>query len=168
MTYPDVAIIVGSESDLDIVEKSRMTAVFDAIGVSWAVSAISAHRNPRDLEEYVKEQSPGVYVAVAGLSAALPGAIVSNLLAQGKVTTPVIGVALSADILDGLDAMLAITRLPPGIAAAFAGVDKPGLKNAGLLACQMLRLDTTQQDKLQEHYRSTSKPAQIDLLTSKE
>ncbi|MDP9211693.1 MAG: AIR carboxylase family protein [bacterium] len=168
MIYPDVAIIVGSKSDLDILEKSGMTDVFDAIGVSWAVSAISAHRNPRDLEEYIKDQSAGVYIAVAGLSAALPGAIVSNLLAQGKITTPVIGVALSSDILDGLDALFAITRLPPGIPAAFAGVDKPGLKNAGWLACQMLRLDEAQTTQLGEYYRSTSKPAQIDLLTPKE
>ncbi|MEX2209568.1 MAG: AIR carboxylase family protein [Patescibacteria group bacterium] len=167
MQNPDVAIIVGSASDLEIVEKSGMTDILDGAGASWTVSVISAHRNPDDLKEYIEIQSVGVYIAVAGLSAALPGAVVSQLLAQGRLATPVVGVALSSDNLDGLDALLAICRMPPGVPVAFTGIDKPGLKNAAWLAGQIVDMDNVQYERFREYYRNTVKSPQLNLRTSK-
>ncbi len=168
MVNPDVAIIVGSASDLEIVEKSGMTGILDGAGASWSISAISAHRNPDELKQYVETQSVRAYIAVAGLAAALPGAIVSHLLAQGRLSTPVLGVALSSDNLDGLDALLSICRLPPGVPVALTGIDKPGLKNAAWFAGQIVDMDPAQYERFCEHYRSNSKPPQLNLRTSKE
>ena len=85
---PYVAIILGSESDRKILDESEMTKDLDAVGIAWEISYISAHRNPRDLEDYVGGHAITTFIAAAGMSAALPGAIA----AITKAVVPVIGV----------------------------------------------------------------------------
>lgn len=114
-----VVIILGSESDQKIVKESQMVDLFEAVGISYEVAIISAHRNLQELTNYcVKTQEEGaqVYIGVAGMAAALPGAIASHIRWR-----PVIGVPLSSDILQGLDALLSMVRMPSGIPVAVPG-----------------------------------------------
>ncbi|MDO8424664.1 MAG: AIR carboxylase family protein [bacterium] len=134
-----VAIVVGSESDLGLVKESGMLEVLSSCGVGWELSIISAHRNKKELSDYcqeaVKEKMVKVFIAAAGMAAALPG----DIAAEIKFSLPVIGVPLpSAEFPNALDALLAITRVPGGCPVAMTGIGKAGLKNAALLAVQIL------------------------------
>lgn len=137
----DVAIIIGSESDKKIIEESGMLDILSDCKIKWELSIISAHRNPTVLAEYCRNalfsRDVKIFIAAAGLAAHLPGAIVSYI----DRACPVIGVALpSQEYPDAQDALLSITRMPSGYPVAFAGVGKTGLKNAAVLACQILSL----------------------------
>ncbi|MEK6978688.1 MAG: 5-(carboxyamino)imidazole ribonucleotide mutase [Candidatus Micrarchaeota archaeon] len=135
-----VLIISGSESDKAIVDK-----VADALkefGVECRAEVASAHRMPEKLEKLISASGASVFIAVAGLSAALPGVIAS------KTTKPVIGVPVNIK-LDGLDALLSMMQMPPGVPVATVGVDNA--KNAAILAVQILALnDKTLDSKLKE------------------
>lgn len=124
-----ILIISGSKSDVEIVEKTE--AVLKAFEVPYRVEIASAHRNPEKVEQLVNESTARVFIAIAGLSAALPGVIAS------KTTKPVIGVPVNA-ALDGLDALLSITQMPPNVPVAAVGINMG--KNAALLAIQILAL----------------------------
>ena len=129
---PLVSIIMGSTSDLPIMEKA--CKLLDELQVPFEVNALSAHRTPDAVEEYArtaKDRGIKVIVAGAGMAAALPGVIAAS------TTLPVIGVPIKG-MLDGLDALLSIVQMPPGIPVATVGVN--GAQNAALLACQMLAL----------------------------
>lgn len=123
----DVAIIAGSTSDRSVAE--QVIAVLEAAGVAYTYEVISAHREPDRLDAYLKESSCRVFVAIAGLSAALPGVIAS------KTDRPVIGVPVSGT-LQGLDALLAIVQMPKGVPVACVGIDNG--ENAGHLAIRIL------------------------------
>ncbi len=123
----DVAVIMGSESDRAIA--NRVTNVFENTDYSFDVQVISAHRNPDQLDEYVAQSDCKVYIAIAGLSAALPGVIAS------KTKMPVIGVPVSAKMM-GLDALLSIAQMPPGVPVASVGIDNGA--NAAHLAVRIL------------------------------
>lgn len=123
----DVAVISGSKSDQPVVD--QILQVFDEQDVAYEHRVLSAHRNPDELVQYVSETDARIFVAVAGLSAALPGFIAS------KTEKPVIGVPVSAK-LGGLDALLSIVQMPPGVPVACVGIDSG--KNAALLALRML------------------------------
>ena len=125
----DVAIICGSASDAAIADKAMK--VLDEHKVSWDYQVISAHRDPDKLDAYVKSSTCKVFIAIAGLSAALPGVIAS------KTDKPVIGVPVSAT-LNGLDALLSIVQMPKGVPVACVGVDNGD--NAAHLAIRMLNL----------------------------
>lgn len=125
----EVAIIVGSTSDMHVAEKAR--EVLEEESISYDLQVISAHREPERLEEYLKNSSFKVIIAIAGLAAALPGIIAS------KTGIPVIGVPVSSK-LNGLDALLSIAQMPPGIPVATVGIDNG--KNAALLAIRILKL----------------------------
>jgi 5-(carboxyamino)imidazole ribonucleotide mutase len=125
----DVAIISGSTSDSAITEKVRK--VLDENRVSYDAQVISAHRDPDKLDAYIKKSGVKVYIAIAGLSAALPGVIAS------KTDKPVIGVPVSGT-LNGLDALLAIAQMPKGVPVACVGVDNG--ENAAWLAIRILKL----------------------------
>ncbi len=110
----DVSIICGSASDAAIADKAKK--VLDEHKVSWDYQVISAHRDPDKLDAYVRTSSCRVYIAIAGLSAALPGVIAS------KTEKPVIGVPVSGT-LSGLDSLLSIAQMPKGVPVACVGVD---------------------------------------------
>ncbi|TFH29045.1 MAG: 5-(carboxyamino)imidazole ribonucleotide mutase [Promethearchaeota archaeon] len=122
-----VAVIAGSASDAKIYHK--VTAVLEEENIPYDLKIISAHRNPEELDAYVKSTDAKVFICVAGLSAALPGVVAS------KTTKPVIGVPVSAN-LGGLDALLSIVQMPPGVPVASVGIDNG--KNAALLAIRIL------------------------------
>ena len=124
---PDVAVISGSESDQEIVD--RILWRLEEIGVSFEHKILSAHRNPKELEQYVEKSDARVFIGVAGLSAALPGYIAS------RTSRPVIGVPVSAK-LGGLDALLTMVQMPPGVPVACVGIDSG--ENAAWLALRML------------------------------
>ena len=124
-----VAIIMGSESDRAI--SDRAVAVLEKTKYTYEVVVISAHRNPDDLDNYVQTSDALVYITIAGLSAALPGVVAS------KTKKPVIGVPVSAK-LGGLDALLSVTQMPPGVPVAGVGVDNGA--NGAHLAVRILDL----------------------------
>ena len=125
----DVAIISGSTSDSAIAD--RVKKILDGQKISYDYQVISAHRDPDKLDAYVKASTCKVYIAIAGLSAALPGVIAS------KTDKPVIGVPVSGT-LNGLDALLAIAQMPKGVPVACVGVDNG--ENAAWLAIRILKL----------------------------
>ena len=124
-----VAVISGSKSDEKIYNK--VTVVLEEHNIPYELNIISAHRNPEELDAYMKSTDAKVFICVAGLSAALPGVVAS------KTTKPVIGVPVSAK-LGGLDALLSIVQMPPGVPVASVGIDNG--KNAALLAIRILNL----------------------------
>jgi 5-(carboxyamino)imidazole ribonucleotide mutase len=132
---PLVGILVGSESD-----RERMQPALDELsanGISHELEVRSAHRNPDAVAEYARtarERGLRVLIAGAGLAAALPGAVAA------QTDLPVIGVPLRSEksVLDGLDALLSIAQLPPGVPVAAVGVDSA--KNAAILAVRILSL----------------------------
>ncbi|MBP7120594.1 MAG: 5-(carboxyamino)imidazole ribonucleotide mutase [Methanolinea sp.] len=126
----DVAILSGSASDAAIVEKTA--AVLSRNRVTYDIRVISAHREPDTLDQYLKTSDCRVYIAIAGLSAALPGIIAS------KTEKPVIGVPVSGKVMGGLDALLSIVQMPKGVPVACVGVDNG--ENAALLAIRILNL----------------------------
>ena len=134
-------IIIGSDSDRKIADKAE--EVLREFGVEFKTEVASAHRNPEKVEKIVTGSSADVFIAIAGLSAALPGVVAS------KTTKPVIGVPVNVK-LDGLDALLSIMQMPPGIPVATVGIDNA--KNAALLAISILALnDKTLNTKLKEY-----------------
>lgn len=135
-----IHIFSGSESDKPIVDK--VTESVKEFGVECKADVASAHRTPEKLERLVSESKADVFIAIAGLSAALPGVIAS------KTTKPVIGLPVNVK-LDGLDAFLSMAQMPPGVPVATVGVDNA--KNAAVLAVQILALhDKTLEAKLKE------------------
>ena len=123
----DIAVISGSKSDQAIVDK--IIAKLEENKASYEHKVLSAHRNPKELETYIENTKAKVFIGVAGLSAALPGYIAS------RTKKPVIGVPVSSK-LGGLDALLSIVQLPPGVPVACVGID--GGENAALLALRIL------------------------------
>jgi 5-(carboxyamino)imidazole ribonucleotide mutase len=133
MADPIVGILVGSESD-----RERMKAAFDELdarGIAWEFEVRSAHRTPDAVAEYARGAAARglrVLICGAGLAAALPGVVAAH------TELPVIGVPLrsSLSVLDGLDALLSIVQMPPGVPVAAVGVDNA--KNAAALAARIL------------------------------
>ncbi len=127
---PKVSIIMGSTSDLPVMEKAA--ALLDEFNIPFEINALSAHRTPKEVELFATQAaSKGIQViiAAAGMAAHLPGVIAS------MTTLPVIGVPIKAS-LDGMDALLAIVQMPPGIPVATVGIN--GAQNAAILAVQMM------------------------------
>jgi len=125
----DIAVISGSKSDQPIVDK--VLRRLEEKGAIFEHKVLSAHRNPVELEKYISETDARVFIAIAGLSAALPGVIAS------RTARPVIGVPVSAK-LGGLDALLSIVQMPPGVPVACVGIDNG--ENAALLALRILEI----------------------------
>lgn len=132
---------MGSTSDLPIMEKAAK--LFDELEVPFEINALSAHRTPEKVESFAKgakDRGIKVIIAAAGMAAHLPGVIAS------MTPIPVIGVPINST-LDGLDALLAIVQMPPGIPVATVGID--GALNAAILALQMIATgDAGLQEKL--------------------
>ncbi len=144
---PLVSIIMGSTSDMPVMEKA--CKFLDEMKIPFEVNALSAHRTPDAVEQFAKEakgRGIKVIIAAAGMAAALPGVIAAS------TTLPVIGVPIKG-MLDGLDSMLSIIQMPPGIPVATVGVN--AAMNAAILACEMIALaDSSVAEKVQA-YKST-------------
>lgn len=144
---PKVSIIMGSTSDLPVMEKAAK--VLNDFCIPFEINALSAHRTPAEVESFAKNaQKRGIEVIIAGagMAAHLPGVIAA------MTPIPVIGVPINAT-LDGMDALLAITMMPPGIPVATVAIN--GAMNAGILAAQILAVgDESLKTKLVEYKES--------------
>ncbi len=135
-----VAIVAGSKSDQAVVDEA--VKVLTELGVSHEVQFLSAHRNPEGLRKFLSGSKADVYIAIAGLAAHLPGVIASTTV------KPVIGVPVNAK-LNGLDSLLSIVQMPPGVPVACVGIDNA--RNAGILAAEMVALgDPKVKEKLEK------------------
>ena len=144
---PLVSIIMGSTSDLPVMEKACKW--LEQYEIPFEVNALSAHRTPAAVEKFAKEAKERgikVIIAGAGMAAALPGVIAAS------TSLPVIGVPIKG-MLDGLDAMLSIIQMPPGIPVATVGVN--GAQNAAILAAQMRALGNEEIAKKVEAWKAT-------------
>lgn len=144
---PLVSIIMGSTSDLPVMEKACKW--LEQCEIPFEVNALSAHRTPASVESFAKEakgRGIKVIIAGAGMAAALPGVIAAS------TSLPVIGVPIKG-MLDGLDAMLSIIQMPPGIPVATVGVN--GAQNAAILAAEMMALGDEEIARKVENWKST-------------
>lgn len=142
---PLVSIIMGSTSDLPVMEKAMK--FLDDMEVPFEVNALSAHRTPDAVEKFAKDAAGRglkVIIAGAGMAAALPGVIAAS------TTLPVIGVPIKGSAFDGMDAMLSIIQMPPGIPVATVGVN--GAMNAAILAVEIMALaDASLAEKMKNY-----------------
>ena len=147
---PIVSIIMGSTSDLPVMEKAAK--LLDEMKVPFEINALSAHRTPEAVEQFAKgakERGIQVIIAAAGMAAHLPGVIAAS------TTVPVIGVPIKST-LEGMDALLAIVQMPPGIPVATVGINAS--LNAAILAVQMLALaDTELAERLAQYKENLKK-----------
>ncbi len=154
-----VAIIMGSDSDLPVLEPAIATLA--EFGVGAEVTVASAHRTPEKVREFVATAAAGgagVFIAAAGAAAHLPGVVASF------TTLPVIGVPVNSTSLGGMDALLSIAQMPPGIPVATMAIN--GAKNAALFAVQVLATaDPALREKLAEHRRAMA--AEVEKKAAK-
>ena len=144
---PVVSIIMGSTSDLPVMEKA-MTFLND-MEVPFEVNALSAHRTPEAVEQFAKNaegRGVRVIIAGAGMAAALPGVIAAS------TTLPVVGVPIKGSVLDGMDALYSILQMPPGIPVATVAIN--GALNAAILACQMIALADSEMSEKMRQYKA--------------
>ncbi len=149
---PVVSVLMGSSSDDSHMEPAY--DLLDELGIPWEKQVLSAHRQPERLRSYLAEaEQKGikVFIAAAGLSAALPGVVASHTI------QPVIGVPVPAGPLRGVDALLSIVQMPGGIPVAAVGLGSNGPKNAALLTAEMLSLvDEGLRARLRKHREKLS------------
>jgi len=144
MKNPLVAIMMGSQSDLPIMEEaSKILKDFDVV---YEMKVLSAHRTPVETAQYAEElKKRGVHVVIcgAGASAALSGVVAAH------TSLPVIGVPIDATTLGGIDALLSTVQMPPGVPVGSVGIGKIGAKNAALLALRIIAVaDESMAEKL--------------------
>lgn len=156
-----ISIIMGSESDLEIVREGiNLLKEFEA---GFEVKVLSAHRTPKELVEYVEESDRNgtkVFIAAAGGSAALAGVIAAHTV------LPVIGIPIETKSLNGMDSLLSTVQMPAGIPVASMAIGKAGAKNAAIFALEVLAVsDKNIQDKLKE-YRQKMKKKIIETRLS--
>jgi len=128
-----VGIAIGSKSDAEIIKPAL--AMLEQLGIEYEVSILSAHRNPEKVRQYglkAEQQGYEIVIAAAGGAAHLPGVLAA------WTTVPVIGVPLPTSDLKGVDALLSIAQMPAGVPVACVGIGTSGVKNAALLAAQIL------------------------------
>jgi len=146
---PLVGIIMGSRSDLETMQEAA--AVLDELGVPYEMKVVSAHRTPDRMFEYAETAAArGIKVIIAGAGGAahLPG------MTASKTILPVIGVPVKSSTLNGLDSLLSIVQMPGGVPVATMAIGKAGAKNAGLMAAQILALQSPELRATLEEYRA--------------
>jgi phosphoribosylaminoimidazole carboxylase PurE protein len=144
-----VAVLMGSKSDLTVMEES--TATLKQFGLDCEMRIMSAHRTPEEVLAFSKDAKANgfsVIIAGAGMAAHLAGVVAAH------TTLPVIGVPIASSSLGGLDALLAMVQMPPGVPVATMGIGKAGAKNAALLAVEILALNDEALRKRLAQYRS--------------
>ncbi|MBS3919707.1 MAG: 5-(carboxyamino)imidazole ribonucleotide mutase [Deltaproteobacteria bacterium] len=150
MEKPLVGILMGSDSDLPVMEKAA--EVLKEMGVSFEIDISSAHRLPDKTANYAKtarERGIEVLIAGAGMAAHLAGVLAAH------TTLPVIGVPLKSGALEGVDALYSTVQMPPGVPVATVGID--GAKNAAYLACEILSIKYPEIVKKLEDFRSKTR-----------
>lgn len=147
MTDPKIAILMGSASDMDIMQEAGQ--ILDQFGVAYEMKVLSAHRTPEETSEYVRaaeDRGIQAFIAGAGFAAHLAGAVAAQCV------LPVIGVPLDASSLKGLDSLLSTVQMPKGIPVACVTIGRAGAINAALFAVQILsRSQPELVEKLKEH-----------------
>jgi 5-(carboxyamino)imidazole ribonucleotide mutase len=147
MANPQVSIVMGSDSDLEIMREAGKA--LEGFGIAYEIDVTSAHRSPDRTAEFARKAAArGIRVIIAGAGGAahLAGVIAAH------TTLPVIGVPIPATSLNGLDSLLATVQMPAGIPVATVAIGKPGATNAGILAAQILGVaDSAVAQKLHEH-----------------
>ncbi len=152
-----VSIIMGSKSDLPVAEKA--INILNRFGISFDIEVASAHRTPHRVEELVTGSDSDVFIAIAGLSAALPGVVASF------TTKPVIGVPVSGTL--SYDALLSVVQMPPGIPVAAVGLDRGD--NAATLAAEILSIgDEALRQKLADYRKEQAEKVIADSKKVKE
>ena len=142
----DVLIVLGSKTDAEVGKQA--SSFLDQFGVGYEMVVASAHRTPDLLRDLIRNTTARVFIAIAGLSAALPGTIAAH------TTKPVIGVPVSGKL--NLDAVLSVSQMPPGVPVAAVGLDRG--ENAAILAVEILALrDERLVEKLKEHREALKK-----------
>ena len=132
---PLVGIIIGSQSDLDVMRNASET--LDDLGIANEIKILSAHRNPEQVNEYAataRQRGLKVIIAGAGMAAALPGVVAA------QTPLPVLGVPMETRVLGGMDSLLSMAQMPGGIPVGTLAIGKAGAKNAALLAAAILAL----------------------------
>jgi 5-(carboxyamino)imidazole ribonucleotide mutase len=148
---PAVLVIIGSKSDIEVGQKAAST--LKKFGVECKIAVASAHRTPDRVKRLVASSDADVFIAIAGLSAALPGAIASYTI------KPVIGVPVSGKV--NLDSILSIIQMPPGIPVAAVGIDRG--ENAALLALEILAIkDSNLSSELKKHRKEMADQVEKD------
>ena len=145
----DVAVLMGSDSDLPVVDE--VFKIFDNFGVKYTKSVLSAHRSPNQVIELIKtSESKGckVFIAAAGMAAHLAGAVAAHS------HKPVIGIPIESGGLGGLDALLSTVQMPPGLPVATVAIGKAGAKNSAILAIQILTTSDSDLAKKLSDYRT--------------
>jgi 5-(carboxyamino)imidazole ribonucleotide mutase len=148
MKKPEVAIVMGSISDLDTMKGA--IGILKSFGVPIVAKVLSAHRTPKDLEAFVvamEQLGVRAFIAGAGGAAALAGVIASH------TTIPVLGVPIETKSLKGLDSLLSTVQMPAGIPVATFAIGSSGAKNAALFALSLLALDSESLDKKLKNFR---------------
>jgi phosphoribosylamine--glycine ligase len=144
---PRVGIVMGSDSDLPVMEAAA--AMLQKFGIPYEMTVASAHRSPErasELASTARERGMKVIIAGAGHAAHLAGVLAAH------TSLPVIGVPIDSSCLQGLDALLSTVQMPPGIPVATMAVGKSGAKNAGIFAAQIIGVtDKTVEEKLSAH-----------------
>ena len=141
-TNLEVAVIMGSDSDLPVVEAAF--PIFEKFGINYTKNVMSAHRTPHDVIEFIKNSENNgckVFIAAAGMAAHLAGALAAHTV------RPVIGIPIESGGMGGIDSLLSTVMLPPGVPVATVAVGKSGAKNSAILAIQIL---ATSNDELQQ------------------
>jgi 5-(carboxyamino)imidazole ribonucleotide mutase len=153
MSKTQVSIVMGSDSDLEIMREAGKA--LDDFGIGYEIDVTSAHRSPERTAEYARKAADrGIRVIIAGAGGAahLAGVIAAH------TTLPVIGVPIAATSLNGLDSLLSTVQMPAGIPVATVAIGKPGATNAGILAAQMIGLaDESVATKLHSHKRKLAR-----------
>src|SRR6202051_5107894 len=153
MSKPLVSIVMGSDSDLEIMREAGKS--LEDFGIPYEIDVTSAHRSPDRTADYARKAADrGIRVIIAGAGGAahLAGVIAAH------TTLPVIGVPISATSLNGLDSLLATVQMPAGIPVATVAIGKPGATNAGILAAQILGVaDSAIAQKLHSHKEKLAK-----------
>ena len=153
MSKPVVSIVMGSDSDFEIMHEAGKA--LESFGIAYEIDVTSAHRSPDRTADYARkaaERGIRVIIAGAGGAAHLAGVIAAH------TTLPVIGVPISATPLNGLDSLLATVQMPAGIPVATVAIGKPGATNAGILAAQILGVaDSAIAQKLHAHKEKLAK-----------
>jgi len=153
MNKPIVSIVMGSDSDLEIMREAGKA--LEEFGIAYEIDVTSAHRSPDRTADYARkaaEHGIRVIIAGAGGAAHLAGVIAAH------TTLPVIGVPIPSTSLQGMDSLLATVQMPAGIPVATVAIGKPGATNAGILAAQILALsDSSVAGKLAQHKEKLAK-----------